>query len=73
MNQNINVDEDDLEEVLIGNWSGIRSPDKLNVYIVNNNYIYTVVHNIGLKKELNYKTTFEMMLKSFQLFESPME
>ncbi len=72
LNQNQAVKESDLEEILIGNWSGVKSPDKLNVYLVNNNYIYTLTMNIGLKQELNYQTTYEMMLKSFRLFESPL-
>ncbi|GEM_PF-1842475 len=73
LSQNSSVEESDLEEILIGNWSGVKSPDKLNVYLVNNNYIYTIAMNIGLKNELNYSTTFEMMLNSFKLFESPLD
>ncbi len=72
LTQNPNVDKYKLKEILIGNWVGVRSPDELNVYLINNNYIYILTMNIGLKTELNYKTTFEMMLKSFQLFESPL-
>lgn len=67
------VENGGFENVLIGNWSGIKSSDGLNVYLMNNGFIYTIVHNIGLKTELNYSTTFDMMLKSFQLFESPVE
>lgn len=69
--QNPNARAADLEEVLIGNWSGIKSSDKLNIYLLKNNYIYTISYNVGLKQELNYQTTFEMMLKSFKLFETP--
>jgi len=70
LTQNPNVSENELEEILIGNWSGIQSPDKLNSYLVNNNYIYTITYNIGLKTELNYSTTYQVMLESFRLFES---
>ncbi len=73
LSQNPRIDESDLEEILIGNWLGVKSPDKLNVYLISNNYIYTITYNIGLKRKLNYKTTFDMMLKSFRLFESPLD
>ncbi|MBU4482397.1 hypothetical protein KKC16_03040 [Patescibacteria group bacterium] len=72
LNQNPAVSVEDLEEVLIGNWSGARSPDKLNVYLINNNYIYIIAMNVGLKNELNYSTTLEMMLNNFKLFENPL-
>ena len=72
LDQNPAAIGNNLEEVLIGNWSGIRSPDKLNIYLLKNNYIYTLSYNVGLKQELSYQTTFEMMLKSFKLFEAPL-
>ncbi|MFC1622474.1 hypothetical protein ACFL1Y_00570 [Patescibacteria group bacterium] len=72
LTQNTSINEEALEEFLIGNWSGIKSPDGLNVYLVYNNYIYTLAMNIGLKTELNYQTTFEMMINSFRLFEAPL-
>jgi len=68
--QNPEVEEQDLEEILIGNWSGVRSPDGLNVYLLNSEKIYIISYNIGLKTELNYQTTFEMMLKSFRVFDA---
>jgi len=70
--QNPASDSSSWEEVLIGNWSGIKSQDKLNVYLLKNNYIYALSYNVGLKQELNYQTTFNMVLKSFQLFETPL-
>lgn len=71
--QNPDIDEDGLEEVIIGNWSGIKHPDGLKVYLIYNDYIYTLTMNIGLKTELNYKTTFDMMVNNFRLFESPLD
>jgi len=71
--QNPDINEENLEEVLIGNWSGIKHPDGLKVYLIYNDYIYTLVMNIGLEIELNYKTTFDMMVNNFRLFESPLD
>ncbi len=70
LEQNPTVNSADLEEVLIGNWSGVKSPDKLNVYLSRASRIYILSYNVGLKTELNYATTFEMMLKSLKLFET---
>lgn len=72
LSQNPAINEADLQEVLIGNWSGVRSPDRLNVYLTNNNYIYIIAMNVALKNELNYSTTYEMILNSFRLFENPL-
>ncbi|HPL95259.1 MAG TPA: hypothetical protein PLF15_00535 [bacterium] len=73
LQQDNNLMAEDLQEVLIGNWSGVRSPDGLNVYLIKDEYLYTLTYNVGLKNELSYRTTFEMFLKSFHLFESPLE
>lgn len=72
LSQDDSITEKDLKEVLIGNWSGVRSLDGLSVYLVRNNKLYTLTYNVGLNTELTYQTTFEMMLKTFKFFESPL-
>ncbi|MBI5071693.1 hypothetical protein HZB93_02240 [Candidatus Falkowbacteria bacterium] len=47
--------------------SGIQSSDGLNVYFASGDKIYVISYNVGIKTELNYKTTFLMMVKSFKL------
>jgi len=47
--------------------SGIKSPDGLTVYFGAEDKIFAISYNIGIKTELNYKSTFEMMYKSFKL------
>lgn len=46
---------------------GIKSPDGLTAYFVSGDKIYAISYNVGIKTELNYKSTFEMMVKSFKL------
>lgn len=46
---------------------GIKSPDGLTAYFSVGGKIYVISYNIGVKTELNYKSTFEMMVKSFKL------
>ncbi|HPA25603.1 MAG TPA: hypothetical protein PLK76_02480 [bacterium] len=72
LSQDNNMQEEDLEEVLIGNWSGLKSLDGLSVYLIRNNKLYTLTYNVGLNTELTYQTTFEMMFKIFKFFESPL-
>lgn len=46
---------------------GIQSQDELTVYFSYGDYIFAVAYNVGTRTELNFKTVFEMMVKSFKL------
>lgn len=46
--------------------SGIESPNGLTDYFSSGNKIYAIIYNIGIKTELEYKSTFEMMINSFK-------
>lgn len=46
---------------------GIKSPDGLTVYFAFGDKIYAISYNIGVKTELNYKSIFEMVYKSFKI------
>lgn len=50
-----------------GGLLGVKSPDGLTVYFASDDKIYAISYNIGVKTELNYKSTFEMIMKSFKL------
>ena len=56
-----------LETVNVNGLSGIKTPDGLNIYLAAQNKIFLISYNVGTLKELNYKTTFEMMVNSFSL------
>ncbi|MFA5413282.1 MAG: hypothetical protein WC348_01960 [Patescibacteria group bacterium] len=46
---------------------GKKSPDGLTAYFASGDKIYAITYSLGGKTELNYKSTFEMMIKSFKL------
>ncbi len=47
--------------------SGIISLDGLTVYFAQGDNIYAITYNYGTKTELNFRTTFVMMYRSFKL------
>ena len=46
--------------------TGILSPDGLAVYLPFEDRIFVIYYNIGLKTEVNFETTFKMMINSFK-------
>lgn len=50
-----------------GNLDGIKSPDRLTAYFTKNGLVYIISYNIGSKKDVYYRRTFEMMLNSFEV------
>jgi len=53
------------------NWQGIKSPDGLNIYLMDKkqNYIFSLTYNSGGGNILEYFNIFQMMVKSFMLKE----
>lgn len=49
--------------------SGLRSPDRKNVYFSVKDKIFVLTYNTGNKMEADYVVTFEMMVKSFNVIE----
>ncbi|MBI3120079.1 MAG: hypothetical protein HYZ08_00520 [Candidatus Kerfeldbacteria bacterium] len=60
------VDPDDLATTVIGGEDGVMGVDDRNAYVIRNNLVYILQYNIGIRKEMNFYTTFEMMLASFR-------
>ncbi|MDP2736199.1 MAG: hypothetical protein Q8O59_00220 [bacterium] len=52
-------------------WQGIKSPDGLNIYLMDNkqSYIFSLTYNPGGGNVLEYTNIFQMMVKSFTLKE----
>jgi hypothetical protein len=46
---------------------GKKSPDGFTAYFSSGDKIYAINYSVGSKKEINYSSTFEMMIKSFKL------
>lgn len=56
----------------VSNWDnslsdGVKSVDGLNVYYSYGGKIYVISYNINVQQEMNYKSIFEMMYKSFKI------
>jgi len=51
------------------NWQGVKSPDGLNIYLMDKkqNYIFNLTYNPGGGSILEYTNIFQMMVKSFNL------
>jgi hypothetical protein len=49
------------------NWQGVKSPDGLNIYLMDRkqNYIFSLTYNPGGGNILEYTNIFQMMVKSF--------
>jgi len=57
-------------QVKINNLDGIRSVDRLTYYLVDSNdssLVYLITYNIGNSTEINFNTTFNVMVKNFRL------
>ncbi|OGF20789.1 hypothetical protein A2316_03100 [Candidatus Falkowbacteria bacterium RIFOXYB2_FULL_38_15] len=46
---------------------GIKTPDELTAYFSIGEKIFAISYNVGVKTELNYKSTFEMIIRSFKV------
>jgi len=51
------------------NWTGVKSSDNLNVYVMNNDgtAVYTINYNLGMDTVSKYPNIFEAMINSFSL------
>lgn len=67
------IPAEDLGSVNAQGVSGIVSPDGLTSYILTSEYIYVITYNPGLDQQLNYLTTYRMIVRSFGLFEDPLQ
>ncbi len=63
------IDPGDLEKVTVAGLTGIVSPDGYTYYIADDRYIIGLVYNFGAKDKIHFKSTFEMMIRSFKYTE----
>jgi len=64
---NSTVHKDDLNEIIVDNTVGIQTADGRHTYLGLGSNIYAIIYNIGTTNQLNYTSTYKMMLNSFQL------
>ena len=58
-----------LENYNLGNNPALITNDALAVFMVTNDYVYSLEYVLGELDIINFATTFEMMLNSFELLE----
>lgn len=59
------VDPSDLEAVTVDSLQGIVSPDGFAYYLADESYIIGIIYNFGTKDQIQFRTTFEMMVNTF--------
>ncbi len=60
------VDSDLLFETIVNNQSAIWSQDHLTIYINKEDKVYILSYMVGTSEIANFKTTFQMLINSFQ-------
>ncbi len=53
--------------VEINGWQGVWSLDELTIYLAKDDKLYIITYSVDEKKEVNFKTTFQVMVNSFKL------
>ncbi|OQX71182.1 hypothetical protein B6D52_02385 [Candidatus Parcubacteria bacterium 4484_255] len=65
------VDSDLLFETVVNNQSAIWSQDHLTIYISKEDKVYILSYMVGTSEEANFKSTFQMLINSFQFIVQP--
>lgn len=59
------VDGETLKEIVVGDMLGVRSTDELTAYLGKGQLMYILHYTLANREAANFKSTFEMMLRSF--------
>lgn len=66
------VDENNINTIVISGTSyAILSPDRLTVYALSHDRLFTISYTPGIKEHLDYQSTFAMFLKTLKFFDNP--
>jgi len=66
LRQSPHIDEASLYSETVNDQDAVWNPEHLTIYISKDNKIYIISYNVGTEEEANFKTTFEMLINSFQ-------
>jgi len=69
--EEINPDIGFNKNKFVGNLEAVSTTDNLNFYALLNNKIFVISYGPDFSGQINFMTTFEMMIKSFKFFDSP--
>jgi len=67
LNLSPGVDPNAVETIAVGSLIGARSPDGRTVYISSGVVMFVMSYNTGGLTQINYRTTFRMMVNQFRL------
>lgn len=65
------LDENDLAETTVGDLEGVILPDGITHYLDAGEYVIGITYNAGTKEAVAFKTTFQMMVNSFEYVPAP--
>jgi flagellar basal body-associated protein FliL len=71
LRQSPNLDAETLLEVVVHEQPAVWSADRLTIYVARQDKIYLLSYLLGTSSEANFKTTFQMMINSFQFVTQP--
>ena len=60
-----------LRSLMIGGFPAVQTEDGLNTYVSYGSKIYIITYNIGTQQQMNFQTTYQLVLNSFIFFGSP--
>lgn len=70
LKQSAQIRPEEIADATVANKAAVWSADRLNLYVGRDDKIYILTYNLGTEEETtekaNFKTTFRMMIKSFQ-------
>ncbi len=66
LRQSPHTDESLLYSTLVNNQEAVWNQEHLTIYINKDDRVYILSYNVGTEEEANFKTTFEMLINSFQ-------
>ncbi len=71
LRQSPSIDQSLLYSTIVNNQEAVWNPEHLTLYIQKDSRIYILSYNVGTEKEANFKTSFELMINSFQFVVQP--
>jgi len=65
-----NVDISSLQNLTVDGIPAIQTSDSLNTYLSAGSKIFMITYNIGAQQQMNFKTTYQLFLKSFMFIDA---
>ena len=71
LRQSPSVDKSLLYSTIINNQEAVWNQEHLTLYISKDSRVYILSYNVGTERKANFKTSFELMINSFQFVVQP--